>query len=241
MKKLFLVVVLLVPLSQARSQVLISLLFGEYLNTGKVEFGLDGGVNFASMGGIDHPKTNSLFNLGFYFDIKLFEHDPAWMLHTGVIVKSTMGTKNAPVYSVGDAFVDSTFKGGSVTTELSYFNVPIMMKYQLPSRFYVEAGVMASLFYNGTDRFLASVKENEDLSYERSVKKEYHPLDFGLIGGAGYKFFGSDGVYLGVRYYYGLVDVQISDAGPGRFNRSVYIALGIPIGAHSPDSTESKK
>jgi hypothetical protein len=241
MKKLFLLAALLVSASQARSQVLISLIFGEYLNTGRVEFGLDGGVNFASMGGIDKPKTNSLFDLGFYFDIKLFKDDPAWMLHTGVIVKSTMGTKNAPVYLVNDPFVDSTFKGGSVTTELSYFNVPIMLKYAFPSRFYLEGGVMAGLFYNGTDYFLASVKENEDLSYQRNVKKEYHPLDFGLIGGAGYKFFGTDGVYLGVRYYYGLIDVQISDAGPSRFNRSVYLTLGIPIGAQSQDTTESKK
>src|SRR6185295_9247158 len=88
MKKLLLLLMLGVPAMQGKSQVIISLLLGDKLNTGAVEFGLDGGINYVSQSGV---KGGSLpeFNLGFYFDIKL--NKPSWMIHTGVIVKSNMG------------------------------------------------------------------------------------------------------------------------------------------------------
>ena len=238
MKKIILVCVLLFPSLSAHSQVLISLIFGEALNSGSVEFGLDGGVNLASMTGSPDPKMNTLFNLGFYFDIRL--GDPSWMLHTGVIVKSTMGTANSPVYQLHDATLDSAFKGGSVTTDLSYFNVPIMLKYRMPNRLYVEGGVMAGLMYNAYDNFIHERGEDDNLTYERKVRNEYHPLDFGLIAGVGYRLMGEDGMNLGVRYYYGLIDVYIDDSGSSRMNRSLYFTLGIPIGAHRKADEEKK-
>lgn len=238
MKKILFVVLLVLSSTQVRSQVLIALLFGEQLNTGAIEFGLDGGVNFASLGGIPDPKLQPLFNLGFYFDVKI--GDPEWVLHTGVIVKSTMGTENAPVYQLHDETLDSLFIGGSVTTKLSYFNVPIMLKYRHPTRFFVEGGVMAGLLYNAYDNFIKTGENEEVLSYERQVKREYHPLDLGLMAGAGYKFFGNDGMILALRYYYGLIDVFIDDSGESKMNRSLYLSLGIPIGAQSKTEEEMK-
>jgi hypothetical protein len=90
MKKNLFIIIFLLSANPANSQVIISLIFGETLNTGKVEFCLDGGLTLSSIGGIDGAKHLTTWNLGFYFDIKLA--DPTWMLHTGVIVKSTMGT-----------------------------------------------------------------------------------------------------------------------------------------------------
>ncbi len=228
MKNLMIVITLFLSVQTANSQVLIALLFGDVLNTGKVEFGLDGGFNWSSMQGVSGAKNLPIWNLGFYFDFKL--PDSAWMIHTGVIVKSTMGTKNAPLYSLGDHNLDSSFAGGSVTTELNYFNVPIMMKYKFSNNIYVEGGGMLGLLYGATDEFVNSVHEDEDLSYERDVRKAYHPLDGGLMVGAGYRLLGGDGMNLGIRYYYGLVDVYIDDSGSPQYNRAIYLTLGIPIG-----------
>lgn len=238
MKKVLLVCILLYPSINAHSQVLISLIFGEELNSGNVEFGLDGGVNLASMTGAPDSKHTTLFNLGFYFDIKL--GDPSWMLHTGVIVKSTMGTANSPIYPLNDASLDSAFTGGSVTTNLSYFNVPIMLKYRMPNRFFVEGGIMAGLLYNAYDNFIHTRGEDDNLTYEHKVKNEYHPLDFGLVAGVGYRIMGDDGMNLGIRYYYGLIDVYIDDSGASRMNRSLYFTLGIPIGAQSKTDDDKK-
>jgi hypothetical protein len=53
--------------------VLISLLLGDKLNSGKLKFGLDGGVNFSSISNINPSKIHTGFHLGFYFDILLKE------------------------------------------------------------------------------------------------------------------------------------------------------------------------
>ena len=88
MKKSFLVAVFLLISLSMQSQVLIALLLGKSLNTGKIEFGLDGGVNYASISGMESNDWYRKWNLGFYFDIKMKEQ---WYLHTGVLVKSELG------------------------------------------------------------------------------------------------------------------------------------------------------
>jgi hypothetical protein len=228
MKKVLVLLAVLLSVHTSNSQVLIALLFGDVLNSGKVEFGLDGGFNWSTIQGVSGAKNLPIWNLGFYFDIKLA--DSAWMIHTGVIVKSTMGTKNAPLYSLGDPSLDSAFAGGSVTTKLNYFNVPIMIKYKFPNNIYIEGGGMLGLLYGATDEFVNSVREKEDLLYDRNVRKAFHPLDAGLMIGAGYRLLGGNGWNLGIRYYYGLVDVYIDDSGPSQFNRAIYLTLGVPIG-----------
>lgn len=237
-KKSLLALFLLLACHRADGQVLIALLFGDALNTGNIEFGLDGGLNLTSLSGIDKTKSLTTWNLGFYFDIKL--HDPSWMVHTGVIVKSTMGTDNVPVYSTGDMNLDTTFAGGRVVTSLNYFNVPIMLKHKFPNNLFLEGGAMLGLLYGATDEFINSVEAEDDVTYERKVKYAYHPLDAGIMLGAGYRLLGGDGINLGVRYYYGLVDIYIDDSTPSQCNRSIYFTVGIPIGAAN-DSPDKQK
>src|SRR6187397_2495915 len=109
MRKNFLIIVLLLFANAARSQVLISILLGDKLNSGKIEFGLEGGANWSTIKNLDGAKNLTSFNLGFYFDFKL--KDTSWMLNTGVIVKSTMGADKLPVYSLGDPSLDNSFTG----------------------------------------------------------------------------------------------------------------------------------
>jgi hypothetical protein len=238
MKKTLLILLFLLLGQAAHGQVLISILFGDMLNTGKVEFGLDGGMHLASIRGIDQADNMLSWNLGFYFDIKL--PNPSWMIHTGVIVKSTLGTEKLPVYSLNDESLDAAFSGGSVATKLQYFNVPIMIKYKLKKQFFVEGGPMLGLLHKASDKFTNSVKESDDLTYQLKTKDAYHPLDAGIMVGAGYRLMGGNGMNLGIRYYYGLVDIKIDDSTPNQYNRALYFTLGIPIGAGKP-TNEGKK
>lgn len=232
-RTLLLAAALLLPAAAAEAQVLISLLLGDRLNSGKVEFGLDGGMNLTSMQGVEHAEGTWSWNLGFYFDIKL--RDP-WMIHTGVIVKSTLGAGGLPVYSLGDPVLDAAFSGGVVTTKLQYFNVPVLAKYHLNNHWFVVAGPMLGLLHKATDEFANSVHDPADLTYELKTKAGYHPLDAGLMLGAGYRLLGGHGMNLGIGYYLGLVDVVIDDSKPNRYNRSLYFTAGIPIGAEKAKS-----
>ncbi len=208
------------------SQVLISILLGDKLNSGKLEFGLDGGVNYSQL---DQSKANGTFNLGFYFDFKL--KNPNLMFHTGVIVKSTMGAKDLPTYLLNDPELDAAFAvGSSVERRLSYFNVPLMLKHKFSAHFFYEIGTMLGLMNGASDVFSRKVKDKDDLQYTIKTKDNYHPLDAGMLIGVGYRIFKGNGMNLGLRYYYGLVDITIDDTTANQVNRSLYLSLGIPIG-----------
>ena len=229
MKKYLVALTFLFCNSSANSQVLISLIFGDKLNTGKIEFGLDGGLNWTDVKGIDKAENLLGWNLGFYFDIKLA--DTSWMLNTGVVVKENLGAENIPVYSLNDPELDNLFSdGGSVTRKLNYFSVPIMIKYKFENNIYVKAGVQLGLMYNGYDTFIKSVNAEDDLQHEVKIKDQYHPLDAGVAVGFGYRLLSGDGMNIGAQYYYGLIDVRIDDSSPSELNQAFYLNVGIPIG-----------
>jgi len=208
-------------------QVLISLVLGDKLNSGKVEFGLEGGANFMTLGGLPQAKSTTGFNLGFYFDIKVKESP--WMVHTGVIVKSSMGTSNLPAYSLGDPDLDKLFANGSVERNFRYFNVPVTAKYNFKNRLSLDGGIMLGLLYKAFDHFSADVNGSK-LSYQLDILDQYHRLDAGATAGLSYKLMKGLGMNFTVRYYYGLADITKSSSQLSQYNRSLYIVVGIPIG-----------
>jgi len=228
MKKIIFFTGFIFCIRAGQSQVLISLLLGDKLNTGKIEFGLEGGWNGSGIKNLDGSKNLSTFNLGFYFDFKL--KDSAWMINTGVIVKSTMGADGLPVYSLGNPDLDNSFNGGEVARKINYFNVPVLIKYQFRNHIYLKAGTQLGLRYKAVDEFKNSINEDDDLKYKLDIKKQFHPLDAGLAIGMGYRLMKGNGMNIGVQYYYGLVDISIDDSTPGQHNRVFYVTAGIPIG-----------
>ena len=78
MKRTILLIAFLLDSYSANSQVLISLLLGDALNIPiMIEFGLDGGVNFANIANLESSESLAMFNLGFYFDIRIKESTDA--------------------------------------------------------------------------------------------------------------------------------------------------------------------
>ncbi len=210
----------------AHSQVLISLLFGDNLNTGKIEFGLEGGATFSTINGLEGAEYKSGFNLGFYFDIKMKRK---WSLATGVMVKSPWGAKGLPVYSLGDAELDSVFVGGTVERRLNYFNVPIMAKYTF-GRVFAMAGPQLSVGYKGADLFTRDVKEEDDLTYRLENRSNYNAIDAGVVAAAGIHLQKGYGMNILVRYYQGLTEIRKDAVGDAQTNQGWHLLVGIPIG-----------
>jgi len=228
MKKNLLAIAFLFAGYTAHSQILISLIFGDKLNSEKIEFGLDGGFNMSTINGLDDAEFKPALNIGFYFDFKF--QNPALSVNTGLMLKSSMGAKGLPVYSLGNPVLDEAFTGGSVTRQISYFNLPVMMKYTLKNHIYAKAGIMAGLKHNCYDTFLNTFNDEDDLNYKNKIRKMYHPLDAGLVFGAGYRLLKGKGINIGIQYYFGLVDVCVDDSNPDQYNRAIYLNAGIPIG-----------
>jgi hypothetical protein len=209
-----------------KAQVLISLVFGEALNTPKIEFGMIGGLNRSYLNDISGSEGLNHFNLGFYFHINVKDNS---FISTGVLVKSNVGATGMPVYTIGNADFDSIYQGGTLTKKISCFYVPIMYHHRFNNRWYLEAGPQAGLRTKAVDIFEIS-KLDGDLSYTKDVKDQYTRLDFGLTGGAGYKFKKElKSMAVGVSYYYGLVNVSLTPDVKMK-NSSLNFYLKIPIG-----------
>jgi hypothetical protein len=209
-----------------KAQVLISLIFGKALNTPKIEFGLDGGMNRSYLNDISGSKGSNYFNLGFYFHILVKNNS---YISTGVMVKSNVGATGMPVYSLGNADFDSVYKDGTLTKKISCFYVPILFHQRFNNRWYIEAGTTLGLRNKAVDIFEVS-KLDGDLTYTKDVKDQYTRLDAGLTGGAGYKFKKEiKSMAVGINYYYGLVNVSKTPDVTMK-NSSIYFYMKIPIG-----------
>ena len=240
MKKLYkiwlLAIFILGSASAANAQILISLLFGDALNTEKIEFGLIGGLNRSYMLNYNESTGLNNFNIGFYFHINMFETS---YISTGVLVKSNVGAQGMSTYPIGDPDFDDVFAEGELTTKLNYFYVPIMWHQRFNNRWYLEGGLQLGLRSKAYDYFTLEDAFEGDIGYKTDVRDDYTHFDGGFVGGAGYKLKKQlKSSAIGINYYYGLKNVSKLD-GTKIKNSSIYFYVKIPIGTGK--GSESKK
>ena len=226
MKKILLVCFIVFSGIGTQSQVLITLLFGDKLNTPELEFGLEGGFMWSKISGMDSQKYLRNWNLGFYFDIHIKKQ---WFLYTGVLVKSTSGLKDLTANDLN--FLGSRIFNaeGTYAQKINYFIIPAVIKYKFKNRIYLELGPQFGLrtkawveFKSDVDGFESTIKE--------SNKDDIKRLDVGVLAGAGWRFSKRINAWsIGVKYYYGFVDVY--KARSGTKNSMFDLKLSIPIGA----------
>jgi hypothetical protein len=233
MKKIliFILTVLGMTIStKVQSQVVLALLFGDKLNSPGIKFGLDGGVNFSSLTNISSAKFTPGFNLGLYFDI-LLKQNSNWYIHTGLLLKSPMGGDGLDPYSLNNPGLDTMFSDGHVKRLLKYINTQFLVRYKFKNQLFLEIGPMLGVLVKATDVFYSTVNEKNDISYKNNIYKQCNWFDMGGMGGIGYHFMKGTGINLGLRYYYGFMNILAnSHSTPGQ-NNSLYIYLSIPIGA----------
>lgn len=220
-----------------KGQVLISLLFGDALNTEKIEFGLIGGLNRSYIRTISDAEGLNNFNIGFYFHIQTMKNS---YLSTGVLVKSNVGATGMPTYPIGEPDFDDVYSEGVLTKKIPVFYVPILFQQRFNQRWYIEAGPQLGLIHQATDIFDVE-GYGGDLSYTTNTRGQYQYFDFGFYGGVGFKVLKRQkSTSIGVGYYIGLSDVA-KDAYPEIKNSSFYLFCKIPIGIGKEAQDVSKE
>lgn len=224
MKKTFLLLFTLLIGYTSQSQVLIALLLGDKLNSGKIEFGLDGGINFSSIGNMDSNSYNRELNLGFYFDIKMKEQ---WYLNTGVLVKSTLGLDKLTEEDLEFLNATTYDADGDYKQRLSYFIVPALAKYKFKNHMFVELGPQFGLATKAFIQFDSDIDGNQARIKETNTDM-INRFDMGLSAGTGIRLLKGLGWTIGARYYYGFLDVYKDRSGTK--NSSLFLKLYVPIG-----------
>lgn len=225
MKKFILFLFLILIGYTVQSQILISLLLGDKLNSEGLEFGLEGGLNWSNISGLDTKKSLRTINLGFYFDIRI-KHQ--WSFYTGVLVKSNLGVDRLSDNDL--QFLKTTIypEAGDYSQRINYFLVPALIKYHFKNRMYLEAGSQFGLMYKAWVVFSSDI-DGREIRIRQSNKDMINRIEAGLMGGFGYKLKQKLGMSLGVKYYYGLTNVYKKESGTK--NSSFFVKLTVPIGA----------
>ena len=227
-----LILVFFLTLSSAHSQILISAIFGDKLNSEGLEFGLEGGLNWSSISDLDADKRLSNLNLGFYFDIRIKNQ---WNLYTGVLVKSSLGTTELSESDLEFLQIPLQPEEGTYKQRINYFLVPALIKYNFPNRIYLEAGPQFGLRLKTWVGF-QSENEDPEIRIRDFNTDAINVLEAGFVFGTGYKLMPGPGVTLGIKYYAGLTNVYKDRSGPR--NNAIFIKANIPIGANKAAKKE---
>lgn len=235
MRHKFLFVLFLFITVSMQSQVLIALLLGKSLNTGKIEFGLDGGVNYAALGGMESDSYYRKWNLGFYFDIKMKNQ---WYLNTGVLVKSELGLDDLTENDLEFLGANIHDQEGEYSQSISYFLVPALARYKFDNHMYAEIGPQFGLAYKAYIKFYSKIDDIEIDAKENNLDM-INRFDMGLAAGAGYRLLKGLGWTIGARYYYGFLDVYKDRSGTN--NSALFLKVNAPIGLSEEKKEQIKQ
>jgi hypothetical protein len=224
-KNIFILITVMLMTLSSNSQVLLSVIFGDKLNSEGLEFGLEGGFNWSDISNLEGDKRLSSFNLGFYFDFRLKNQ---WNLYTGVLVKAKLGDDQLAPNDLTFLEITPHEEEGRYSQKINYFVVPALIKYNFKNRIYLEAGPQFSLMHKAWVEFNSDT-DNKKIRIRDFNKDNINRLDAGVIVGTGYKLMADSGMTLGVKYYYGFANVYKGVSGTN--NSSLFLKFNIPIGA----------
>jgi hypothetical protein len=166
----------------------------------QTSFGAKAGLNSATLiGDVDGNKSLIGFNAGVFAEIPLAD---SFYLQPELLY-STQGTEDYRYLSNSIPLVDKL--------NLDYINLPIMFKYDVANRFYLEAGPQVG--------FLVSAKRGN-----ADIKDEFESTDFGANFGFSYGF--TENLFAQARYNIGLSDIDKSELNDKVSNAVLSFSLG---------------
>ncbi len=209
------------------AQVLVALLFGDKLNSGALEFGLLGGPGAVVIRNFEN-QSRPVFDVGLYFNIRINDN---LYLHPEAIPKSTFGGRHIAVYPTGDPRINELFEGGTVTRKIKAISVPLLARYRLSRKLFLDMGPQIDLLYGASDKFTVTASDGNDVNYKNSVSDEYNWFALSIAGGLAWRFKDKPfSMSMSFRYLYGLTDIQRSAAGT-QTNNGPFFFIYIPIGS----------
>lgn len=169
-----------------------------------VKFGAKAGANMSNLtGDIEDTSMKFGFQAGGFVEVKFTDK---WALQPEVLY-SLQGAKRE--YSENDGFEAYDYDS---KLNLSYINIPVMVKFYPVEKFFLEAGPQVG--------FLISAKSKTDVSYTSGgttmsssetidEKNTVNTVDFGFNFGLGFDF--TENLFANVRYNLGLANVSKED------------------------------
>jgi outer membrane protein with beta-barrel domain len=216
----------------AGAQVLIGMLLGSKLASETFNIGLEIGMNLPTVHGLAGAASTRGFLLGLFASWRFSEHVH---LFTGLAPLSSKGAQGADPVPLGDDALDPLVAGGTMTRDLDYMDIPVLLQYA-PKRddgLRIGAGPQFGILLSARDRYLARSPQGTDVVVEQDIEGQLERFDVGVAFDAEYRFAGL-GLAIGVRWFNGRTNILRDDAGPSMYNRVLSGSGRISLGARKP-------
>src|SRR6476646_353478 len=137
MRKLIFFFLMIFLSSVSQGQVLISILFGDKLNTDAIIFGLHVDYSWNKMTSIEPQDPLGRLNLSLFFNVKINDQ---WRAEIEALAKNTRGGKGIAPYPLTDPDLNAQFADGSVERRINYVGLMSAIQYNIQQSWYIEAG-----------------------------------------------------------------------------------------------------
>jgi opacity protein-like surface antigen len=196
MKKVFLIVV-------------VTLLGLGNLSAQEVKFGAKVGLNSSNLRGDMDFDSKIGFNVGAFAEISLLDK----FIFQPELLFSTQGAK----FETSDA-------NAAVSIKVNYLNIPLMLKYGVTDKLFLEFGPQLGFLLSGKSKFEVTYGGETD-SEEEDIKDSSKSFDFGLNFGASFDV--AENIMIGARYNLGVSNINDDDRDDDKAQNAVfYLSLG---------------
>ncbi|WP_224483313.1 porin family protein [Robertkochia aurantiaca] len=225
MKKQLSVILFLLVIFPVQSQILMSLIFGDDLNSEKMAFGIHLDQAWNQYSGLEEGKPLRTFNMGLFFTRKFDDH---WKGNLMMLAKYKKGISELSAYGLGDDNLDASFSEAQVSREINYLSIPVTIQYMADFGGFLEAGPQLSFRTRARDIFTVSDGKDQ-LVYINRIDEEVTRWDFGFVVGTGIYLGPEKLTAVGFRYHGGFTDILKNESG-NQVNMQWSIFVQIPIG-----------
>jgi hypothetical protein len=190
----------------ASGQVLVGYLLGEVLTKPNFNVGFEIGLNFATLDGMGEAERIRSSVFGLFADWRFSEH---FHLGSGILPLAGRGAEGLAPAPTGDPAIDEQTADGTMTRNLGYIEVPLILKWAPKRETGLRLGVGPSLgvVTSATDRYKATTPDGTPYIIERDIQDSIESLDLGISAEVEWRL---QMLSVAVRYTSGL-----SELGPG--------------------------
>jgi hypothetical protein len=202
---------------------LLALLFGDQVASEDFNLSLEAGGNFNDYQNHFSTERKLAINFGIAGNIKLSEK--LFLSPSIYFLSNRKYGFDSHSLNTGTPSLDQNFENSAGIGRLSYIDIPIFLRYKI-NKFRVGLAPQLSILNSSK-----LIYEGEQGNFEQDISNLTNNLDYGIMASINYEFLHAmkgKGLFIELRYYYGLTDV-FKDQISSDFNRSSYFALHISL------------
>ncbi len=228
--KYLVLIISLLSIKPVMSQAMWIFLLGDKVSTEKFQMGMNLSLTSSWLRDFNGQNYHISWGFGGFAEVKL---NDKWSFQPETLVKSPGGEDNIKDYQLKAPLVDSLFTSSKTSIKLTYFSVPLYIKYKTK---YVGFGFgpQIGLLYRAQTVFKGEGINGDNYQITENILPDTYLFDYGITGLLEFYLVPKKklmSMRIGIKYYYGISPISKYDS--SIHNSTFLFTVGIPIGDES--------